>query len=315
MAPDGTLTPIRVVRHQETPSYAAAIERPEYGGSFAGRKPGDSFRPGEDVDAVTRATITSEAVARAVRDSSRIVAAKVLGLPVPPPAGASPRPPWGRVAAVVAATLAALVHRSLRAAWHRRLLAAGAVVILGFWLGIYLSLGQVAALLAGQPPPLLAHLDWYLLLLISLASALTLGNLFCQGICPFGHLQELLGAAARGAGIGGWAVRDPGDASRLRWAYLWLTLMAALALGLTDAANYEPFATAFDGKGGALRWLLLGVVLVGATLVPRLWCRFLCPVGALLDLLARSRPRPASPDGTGDGLRGEAAVRTPARPG
>ena len=60
-----------------------SIERPEFAAQFKGKSIRDRFLIGEDVDVVSRATITVRAAAREIRESARMVARAVL----PPDAG------------------------------------------------------------------------------------------------------------------------------------------------------------------------------------------------------------------------------------
>jgi transcriptional regulator of nitric oxide reductase len=55
-----------------------SVELPEFAAQFKGKSIRDPFVPGQDVDVVSRATITVRAAAREIRESSRIVARAVL---------------------------------------------------------------------------------------------------------------------------------------------------------------------------------------------------------------------------------------------
>lgn len=59
-----------------------SVERPEFAAQFKGKSIRDKFLVGEDVDVVSRATITVRAAAREIRESARMVARSVL---IPPP--------------------------------------------------------------------------------------------------------------------------------------------------------------------------------------------------------------------------------------
>ncbi len=77
MTTDGVLTGIRVVKHRE-PWGPFFIERKDYAPQFIGKSVLDPFEVGEDIDAVTRVTLTMDGAARAIRKSARQIARQYL---------------------------------------------------------------------------------------------------------------------------------------------------------------------------------------------------------------------------------------------
>ncbi len=73
----GRLTGVIVDRNTE-PYGDISIERPEFPLQFIGKSIRDKFAIGEDVDVISRATITVRAAAHEIRDSARMVARVVL---------------------------------------------------------------------------------------------------------------------------------------------------------------------------------------------------------------------------------------------
>jgi len=73
----GMLTGVVVTYNSEPYGYFSVVP-PKLEKQFKGKRFSDPFRVGGDVDAVSRASITISSAARAVRDSSRIVASKLL---------------------------------------------------------------------------------------------------------------------------------------------------------------------------------------------------------------------------------------------
>ena len=73
----GTITGAVVDYHSEPYGYFS-VEPPKFAAQFKGKTVRDPFIVGRDVDAVSRASITISSAARAVRDSTRIVASKLL---------------------------------------------------------------------------------------------------------------------------------------------------------------------------------------------------------------------------------------------
>ena len=79
---DGVLTGIIVVDHHEPYGYFS-IDLPDYEAQFRQKSIRDRFRLGEDIDAVSTATLTVGSATRAVRNGARRIARQFL---VPPEA-------------------------------------------------------------------------------------------------------------------------------------------------------------------------------------------------------------------------------------
>jgi hypothetical protein len=73
----GILTGV-VVDYDSEPYGYFSVEPPEFAAQFKGKSIRDKFIVGEDVDAVSRATITVRAAAHEIRESARMVARAVL---------------------------------------------------------------------------------------------------------------------------------------------------------------------------------------------------------------------------------------------
>jgi NosR/NirI family nitrous oxide reductase transcriptional regulator len=82
MNTQGVLTGVIVTEHRE-PYGDFSVETPEFVRQFEGKDVRDRFRYGEDIDAITRATITVTSASRAVRNSSRKIARAYLAPPEP----------------------------------------------------------------------------------------------------------------------------------------------------------------------------------------------------------------------------------------
>ena len=114
-------------------------------------------------------------------------------------------------------------------------------------------------------------------------------------LCPFGALQELTARAARFLGV------QPLRLSYASHRWLW-PIKYGLLLGLVGLAIYsfeaalgaseiEPFETAIVlGRSRDWPYLVYAGCLLGAGIVvERFYCRFLCPLGAVMALGGRAR--------------------------
>jgi NosR/NirI family nitrous oxide reductase transcriptional regulator len=79
----GHLTGVIVGEHHE-PYGDFSIDPPRFAAQFRGKDVRDPFKLGEDVDAVSRATITMSGAVRTIRNSARRIARQFLAAPPPP---------------------------------------------------------------------------------------------------------------------------------------------------------------------------------------------------------------------------------------
>jgi NosR/NirI family nitrous oxide reductase transcriptional regulator len=80
MNPQGQLTRIVVTDHREPYGYFS-VDLPEFADQFEGKDIRDRFRYGEDVDAISRATVSVTSASRAIRNSARRAATAHLAPP------------------------------------------------------------------------------------------------------------------------------------------------------------------------------------------------------------------------------------------
>jgi len=80
MNTEGLLTRVIVTDHREPYGYFS-VETPEFVDQFVGKDIRDRFRVGDDVDAISRATVTVTSASRAIRNSARRAATGHLAPP------------------------------------------------------------------------------------------------------------------------------------------------------------------------------------------------------------------------------------------
>jgi polyferredoxin len=137
------------------------------------------------------------------------------------------------------------------------------------------------------------------ILLAIMAMSLVLAKSFCSLVCPVGALSEWLGRL--GVRLLGRQLLLP------RWLdmilrsvrYLLLAFFVWATWVVMDLPGVRAFLDSpynrvadvkmllFFGHPGRLTVAVLGVLVVGSVLVRDLWCRYLCPYGALLGILGR----------------------------
>ncbi|MFV2073692.1 MAG: 4Fe-4S binding protein, partial [Thermoanaerobaculales bacterium] len=132
--------------------------------------------------------------------------------------------------------------------------------------------------------------------------SLVVAKSFCSHICPVGLVSELLGRL--GIRLVGRTLTPPWwiDVPLRGLKYLLLGFFAWAVWYTMDPRAVEafllsPYAKVVDAK----MWLffanpsrvtiaVIGVLVVGSVFVRDLWCRYLCPYGALVGILGRFAP-------------------------
>lgn len=285
LAPEGRISGLRVLDHRETKNYVHYLVSPEYLQRLTGKSVNDPFVIDRDVDAVSRATVSLEAMARTIRDSSRIVTSAVLGIPVMGD-GAQDKTDlgwlWYLLVALSAFTLYLATRRSHRLLRLRDLSLALSVAVIGLLLATPFSVLQVYNLLLGRPA---SSALWYVVLISSALSIAAAGRFYCGWLCPFGAVSEFLGRLP----VRKWRIPVETDDRwrRAKYAVLGITAAAVLIGGRTDYGNVETYVTLFSRSGSYLAWALVAITLAANLRIERFWCRYLCPAGALTGALSR----------------------------
>lgn len=132
------------------------------------------------------------------------------------------------------------------------------------------------------------------LLVSTLALGLAAKKSFCSWVCPLGTLQEWIGRAGR-TRWGRW-LHLPASIDRyavfLRYGVLAavLTLTWTVWQGDLGFRAYDPYYIIFSWNGhGTFPWSVWVAAgfLAAAFVVPFFWCRYFCPLGAVLDPFGR----------------------------
>lgn len=282
---DGRLTAIEAEPNAESPSFFDRAK--ELFSRWQGKTIDEAMA--EDVDAVSGATFSSKAIIRNVQRG--LAYAKQHGLAdggkgaQEESAERTVATGWtlGSIVALVAVLLGAVVPLFTN---NRRLHLVQLVVnvvVLGLWTGTFVSYTLFLRLFAGGVSlsaigTLAAPL---LMLIVALLYPLAgRSGHYCAHVCPFGSAQELAGKLSRRK------LRITPRVLRVLTALrnlLWGVLMALLLTGTCTAwIDYELF-TAFIYSSASVWVIVLAVLfLVLSVWVPRPYCRFVCPTGALM---------------------------------
>lgn len=136
-------------------------------------------------------------------------------------------------------------------------------------------------------PTLKYSVSYYLLAVFTLASTVLWGRVYCGRLCAFGALTQLMDAT-----IPQRFRREPPAWLEKRAGYVKYGILAAvlvyyIATRHTPVYRYvEPFWM-FTLNASTILWTMLAVLLVATVVVRNLYCRFLCPFGAMLGVISQ----------------------------
>ncbi len=162
------------------------------------------------------------------------------------------------------------------------------VAYLGVTKSTLISVTDIFRLIHLDFPQFKYSLAWYLIAGFTVLSTVVWGRLYCGRICAFGAFTQLLDAVVP---------------KKLRWeppahieryaGYIKYGLLVSVVAyyALTDHFTIyryvEPFWM-YTRQGSVVLWTMLGTLLLATLVVRNLYCRFLCPVGAMLGIISQA---------------------------
>lgn len=157
------------------------------------------------------------------------------------------------------------------------------VVVLGLWTGTFVSYTLFLRVFSGgvSLSAIGAFAAPMLMLIVALIYPLAgRSGHYCANVCPFGSAQELAGKLSRRK------LRITPRVLKLLSVLrnlLWGVLMALLLTGTCTAwIDYELFTAFLYSSASVWVTVLAALFLVLSVWVPRPYCRFVCPTGALI---------------------------------
>jgi Na+-translocating ferredoxin:NAD+ oxidoreductase RnfG subunit len=289
LSPDGKINAIKLLEHTETKNYVHYMETAGYLGQFSGKTVHDPFEVDNDIDGISRATVSVEALAETVRESSRSIASQILKIDVrTKDAASSTDIGWLLYLALfsVSFTFYFLSRHSKKFLRARDVSLLTGILLIGFYLSSPFSILHIFNLLLLRPS---SAVLWYVIVISTAVSVIIAGRFYCGWLCPFGALAEFISRVPSRK----WEIPSTTDDTGREIKYILLGLTAVLVFisGRIGFGNYETYITFFSFHGNFLAWLLVGITLLSNLKIRRFWCRYLCPVAALTGLCSRKDSR------------------------
>ena len=287
---NGRLIGFHIIRSNETPAYLELLI--QWSNSLTSHNLFQS-EPFTDIQAVTGATVSSEAVLSALRTSGQRFAAEILGRPVEPTAEQQARRakylPDINAMYLIGVFAIALIVTYVGGFWSRLIVLCLSLGIGGIWLNAQYSSEQIVTILSGHTP-VIAVTGAFLFIIGIPLFVVIFGNLYCGYICPFGAAQELIGYVLPGRFKPSVSHESMRKARFVKYVILLIVVIVFFTSRDRSTLAADPLISIFGLRLKAydFRSALLFVVamaLLGSIFWPRFWCRYLCPAGAFLSLL------------------------------
>ncbi len=288
MTPRGNITKVHVLSHSETSSYIFQMDT--FLKQFALKGMNDPFELGKDIDGISRATITSNAITRAVGKSLKQAGSQILQLETEELTAQKKSLPLGEILIPLALFMIAIAGVLSHKQNIRWIALTGGLLYFGIIKATMVSAVQIVNICLLKFPPFGQSPLWYMLVGLTFLSTLLFGMVFCGSLCPFAAVEELLyNLVHRKKKVPERQLSYALDqkARYIKYTVLFAVIGVSAFLGNSGAAGIEPFLTLFTFNGTLLGWSLLAFMLILAFFHFRFWCKYLCPVGACLGLLAR----------------------------
>lgn len=154
------------------------------------------------------------------------------------------------------------------------------VGVLGFWCGSFVSYANLISFTSNGLDVLAMPVATVLLIVAFVYPLFGQRSYYCANVCPFGSLQEIVGhCVPYKVKMQPKTVRRLDVFRQVLWAVLMFCLWTGVWFGWVD---YEPFSAFILQSASWAVIVLAGCFIVLSAVVPRPYCRFVCPTGTLL---------------------------------
>ncbi|HOW31391.1 MAG TPA: 4Fe-4S binding protein, partial [Bacteroidales bacterium] len=131
-----------------------------------------------------------------------------------------------------------------------------------------------------------------------IAGVLLFAKLFCSFICPIGTFTEWLGSLGRRVKLN-FTIKGTADRVLrvIKYALLFITVYFSVSSSELFCRTFDPYYVLFSGFGGdTVMWYAIPAILltiVGSFFIRQLWCKYLCPLGAITNIAIYALPASA----------------------
>ncbi|TLX77637.1 FMN-binding protein [Labilibacter sediminis] len=282
----GKIIATELISSYETASFLAKLVNKKYYIQYPEKEVTNRFIIKDDINAVSGATVSSKAIADAVRNASYKIAEYNLNKTTPHINKIFRFTPKEGIALLIFLLgFVAIFIRKKNLKYFSLFLG---FIFFGFLFNASLSITHFGRLLLGYFPDIYTHFIWWLLMAGTFTVIIIWGrNLYCNALCPFHATQILLNK------ISGINLKIPSKVNSLLIKtpniLLWLSLIIIFLSANPTIAAYEPFAMLFSLEGAGIQWYILPASLIGSLFFSNFFCRYFCPVGGAFRWILKVR--------------------------
>lgn len=273
---NGVIKKIKALPNRETPEFFGAVRNSDMLEKLDGMSLAEALNT--PIDGVSGATYSSKALIGNIRTGIEY-ALKEENAHAVAMAEKSDRLPLKFYITIVIILAASIVPLFFKDKRYRSLQLILNVLLLGFWGGTFLSYSQMTSFASNGIKQVVLIPAGLMLITAFIYPFFGKKDHYCNWICPYGSLQELLGKCFK------FKIRmKPSVVKGLNYfrQFLWFVLMWLLWSGLWfDWMGLEPFAAFFFVDASAVTLGIAGGFLVLSLFLQRPYCRFVCPTGSL----------------------------------
>ncbi len=298
---DGKIKKIKVLEHSETQNYASKVLSEDHLKQYYNKNSTDKFVLGEDIKSVTGATITASALNEIIYQATQNVNRYIFNKQNFKKATKIYSKELLKTVVLFLIYTVSIVTFLLNASQVVRY----AILVLNIvFLGMIYSGGLSFSHILNIKNFFTTSSNIFIIVLIilSLLTTIIFGRLYCGWLCPFGAVSEILFEIKRfferkykktlGKEIELEFVEDTKLIKHLRnfekyFRYI-KYIFATCVFVFPMLIIFEPFQYLFNPyKMTLLKFLYLIIILIFCLLFIRVWCRYLCPLGALFAVISK----------------------------
>ncbi len=165
------------------------------------------------------------------------------------------------------------------------------LVYLGWVDGGFVSVSHITNFVKVGPSMFRSDLPQLLIIVFTLVTTLFWGRVFCSSLCPFGALQDLIAHFMPRHFQKELPASIHDKAIYIKYVLLaFLIVMAFSFTNLSLFQYFEPFGTIFYFSQSLLLWGILAAFILASVFISRFYCRYACPLGAALGVMAFVSP-------------------------